>query len=240
MHRANTDMLDRKLIAMGDLKGRAAMYDQTFEDIKGRFPGQDKISAAEITDYLQEVDNPDSLLFLKKRLGRMQQDGTNIPLNNGPQGFYDAIDGPTAIHLQTIHQKMVQDVIRGLDEAADAIIMIAGGPHIPGLAKQLEAAFKDNEKLVIGNFSERSNPDSEDFDKTAMFNSGTKRSCANIAGEVIDFKIDDQKQAILPAIIVDKMNILARDRDRTQPRTSPAETFVEKMIGKTKQGYHEL
>ena len=232
LHQANTELLDKKLIPMGDLKGRGSMYDQTFEAIKQHFSGKSSIGAEGMEMYLNEIDDPDVLTLVKAHFEEMKEKGIQIPLDQRPFAFYDAIDGPTAIHFKILHEQMAQDVAQNLDPQTDVVIMIAGGPHIPGLASQLDEAFHDNKKIVVGNFKEASNPDSPEFDKVAMFNSGSPKSCAAISGKVIGFEVAKNNQAIIP----DKLSKTLEDK-AVQKQTSQqswAQKMKEREQGKSK------
>jgi len=222
VHLLTTQFLDERLVAMGNLKGRADMYDQTFEDTKLNLMEKGLPQVITPSQYeerfLDQIDHPDVLESAKSRIKKMHQDDDYLPLDNPPD-FYNKMIGPTTFHMKTIHQEMALDVRQKMKDDNDVIIMIAGGPHIPGLHAQLSSDFQDNQRFVIGNFSQETKDD-----ELAMFKAGTAHSCQN-AGKVIAFQIDPiTKQAELPEEI---MQAIERTKDlSTKPTT---QSFVEKL-----------
>ena len=230
--------LDSQFISMGNIQARISMWSDT----------QKRLPAGTTPDQLflslkSNVDNPE--------LHRLMEDDLKTGAISGANKIGDLENfyahWRSVLHYKQTHEEMAKDVRNNLQTKgnADVIIIVAGSPHLPGLNQQLHE-FRDSSKIVVGNFPEGLDP------LNNLIYSGSPEFVAGI-GKIISFEVDlDKKEAIVPYIIkrmIDekseskaksqKHKIDALDPDK-KPSARLEKSYVEKMIGTSRAGSHEV
>jgi len=216
IHNETTELLDARMIPMGDLKAR---YNKLFPESWNSY-SEDLTPSQLFENYKDQIDNSEVLelmeeeiksriekeaIFTKNADLRIIGEGNSSGKENGGD-LHSFNRLRTSFHFKQIHSEMASDVEAGLDGDEDVVIMIAGTPHIPGLNQELESKFQDSRKLVIGNFQERS----QDGDH-ALATLG-KKSCPSV-GEVVGFQVDPMtNQALIPFKIRSRIERVVQEK----------------------------
>ncbi len=240
---ATAKFLDGEFIEMGSIQGRYPMWDSTWKQLpEGTTPEQ------LVMHLRNNVDNPELLEMMERDLVTGEISGADKIGNL--ENFYAYWRSP--MHYKQTHEIMAKDVRDNLSATGnpDVVILVAGNPHIPGLDQQLPE-FRDSQKIVVGNY-----PQGLDALGKILFG-GTPKACATV-GKPVSFEVDfDKKEAIIPDAVkeaIDKksqskkefyakpqISLDALDLATPQkPSPSPEKSHVEKMIGKSRDGFNEL
>lgn len=185
-HEATTKFLDQKMTPMGDLANRNNLYNKSWESYS------ETITPSQLFEHRKEnIDNPEIFKIMESEIEDRKLNGRNNPGKQEGGDLHDFNRLRTGLHFKQLHEEMAQDVTGNLRSDTDVVIMIAGGPHIPGLGNQLESGFAGCEKLVVGNF-----PNSNDTEN--LLATGGKEPCLKV-GKLVGFEVEEgSNKALIP------------------------------------------
>ena len=233
-HIETTEFLDRHFIAMGGVKKRwRELVPQTWEQL----PEEIKTGTPEnLLGHFEElgaIDNPAILKMMRDDVtkGELPREDGVMDANTNAKSYYDYWGG--CLNYKLIHQGMAQDVKKGLAGYAtpDAIIIIAGKDHIPGLSEQFDLhlpEFADSQKVVIRN------------SKEVVID--------GVVGKLIEFEFDQEtKKAHIPELLSEIMSqkSLSKRISSQSEELSQEKSWFERMRsdptkGKSQGGSNEL
>ena len=222
-HIETTEYLDRHFIAMGGVKKRwRELVPQTWEQLPEEIKTGTPENLLGHFEGLGAIDNPAILQMMKDDV---------VDANTNAKSYYDYWGG--CLNYKFIHQEMAQDVKKGLAGYAtpDAVIIIAGKDHIPGLREQFDLhlpEFADSQKVVIRN------------SKEVVID--------GVVGKLIEFEFDQEtKKAHIPKLLSEIMSqkSLSKRIPSQSQELSQEKSWFERMRsdptkGKSQGGSNEL
>jgi len=206
--------------------------------------GDEKTPLQIFNKYKDQIDNPETLKILETEAKLMEQSGN---LN----GLEFAERNRNAFVQKMTHQQMARDLIAQYHNE-DIIVVMAGSPHIFGIAeklKKINPQFSDQKILIIGNIDKPI----EDLSSLELIERAKEKcgkdSCERV-GQVLEFKVIN-KQSQIPREVLEKLSEIEVQKNRlapldlaAPPSKKPASIVVpsqaSKMSGLSKVGAKEV
>lgn len=191
-------------------------------------------------DLLEEVDNPDIKVMLKK----YQE---NWIVDDGDKGKKGVNKLRNCFSYNQIHEAMANNIEGMLQPETDVVIVVAGSQHVFGLNKNL-GAFEGCEKIVVGNIPENLSTLKETLVRDGIetkdgraaleeifSHGGTPESCAQVA-RCVNFEVDSKsKEASIPDTVrtsIDKRSIKnTKEKSVLEEKTGLSPSIKDELRG---------